>query len=49
MSVWNVGFGQKQINGTNFSGNCALYFPLWTISMQISEEVSLFSEKLAAN
>ena len=50
MSVWNVGFGQKLINGTNFIGNCALFpFTSFFEPMQISEVVSLFSEKLAAN
>ena len=43
-------FWSKLINGTNFIGNCALFpFTSFFEPMQISEVVSLFSEKLAAN
>ena len=43
-------FWSKLINGTNFIGNCALFpFTFFFEPMQISEVVSLFSEKLAAN
>ncbi len=43
-------FWSKLINGTNFIGNCALFpFTSFFEPMQISEVVSLFSEKLVAN